>query len=87
VRTLKRWEEFYDFPIHHDDEGVQPIPLEIDEWVATPLSFRSNLDLKANHRWNTDVRKDAQEALARGQQLRKQAQSQRAAAQRWHKRA
>ena len=86
VRTVQRWEEFYDFPIHRDEDGVHALPQEIDEWMAHPLSFRSDLDLKANRRWNRDLHLDAKEAITRSQELRKQAQNERAVVQRWHQR-
>lgn len=85
-RTVRRGEEFYDFPIHHDDHGVHALPREIDEWMAKPLSFRSALDLSANRRWNADLRKDSEEAIARSQEVRKQARSERSGMRRWHKR-
>ena len=84
-RTVRRWVEFYDFPIHRNDRGVHAKSREIDEWMATPLSFRSDLDLTANRRWNADLRMDAKEAVARSRDLRKQAQSERAVVQRWHR--
>jgi len=87
VRTVQRWEEFYHFPIHRDANGVHAHPQEIDEWIAQPLNFRSPLDLTANRRWNRDVRIDAKEAVHRSRELRKQAQRERAAAARWHRRA
>ena len=87
VRTVQRWEEFYHFPIHRDENGVHALPNEIDEWMRQPLIFRSPLDLDANQRWNRDVRTDAEAAVSRSQELRKQAQSERAAVERWHRRA
>jgi hypothetical protein len=87
VRTVQRWEEFYHFPVHRDEHGVHAHPQEVDEWMAQPLIFRSPVDLDANRRWNRDVRTDAKEAVDRSRELRKQAQSERAAAQHWHKRA
>lgn len=87
VRTVQRWEDFYHFPIRRNSDGVHALPHEIDEWMAQPLSFRSDLDLKANRRWNRDLRLDAKEAVTRSQELRKQARTERAVVQRWHKRA
>jgi hypothetical protein len=87
VRSVQRWEEFYHFPVRRDEHGVFAHPREIDEWMARPLSFRTELDLQANRRWNTDLRKDAEEAMLRSRVLRKQAQHERQGAQRWHKRA
>lgn len=86
VRTVQRWEEFYDFPVHRDGNGVHALPLEIDGWMAQPLSFRSPLDIHVNRRWNRDLRLDAREAAVRSRALRKQAQNERAVVQRWHKR-
>ena len=86
IRTVQRWEEFYDFPVHHDGSGLHALPREIDEWMARPLSFRTELDLNANRRWNRDLRLDAREAVARSRVLRKQAQIERAGVQHWHKR-
>ena len=87
IRTVQRWDDFYHFPVHRNQTGLYAVPHEIDEWMASPLSFRSDLDLSANRRWNRDVRLDAQEAVTRSRELRKQAQRERAAAQHWHKRA
>lgn len=87
VRTVQRWEEFYDLPVHRNEKGLFAYPAEIDEWMQRPLSFRTDLDLNANRRWNRDIRMDAQDALVRSRELRKQAQSERAQAQRLRKRA
>jgi len=87
VRTIQRWEEFYDFPVHRDVNGVHAFPHEIDAWMIAPLAFRTDLDVQANRRWNDDLRKDASEAMTRSRELRKQAQSERAQAQRLRKRA
>jgi hypothetical protein len=85
VRTVRRWEELYDFPVHHDSLGIRAYPAEIDAWLAQPLSFRRPADFQANRRWNEDLRKDSDELLEQSRLLRRRAQSERAAMRRWHK--
>jgi hypothetical protein len=39
VRTLQRWEQFYDFPVHrpagNHKSAVFAVPTEVDEWLRT----------------------------------------------------
>src|SRR5689334_871883 len=59
VRTVRRWAELYDFPVHQDRLGIRGYASEIDAWMAQPLSFRRPPDFQANRRWNEDLRKDS----------------------------
>jgi hypothetical protein len=87
VRTIQRWEQFYDLPVNRDNAGVRATTAEIDEWMINPLTFRTDVDLQGNRGWNADVREDARELMMRSRELCKQAQSERAAAGHWYKRA
>lgn len=75
VRTVRRWAELYDFPVHQDRLGIRGYASEIDAWMAQPLSFRRPPDFQANRRWNEDLRKDSNDLIEQSQTLREQAQS------------
>ena len=70
VRTLQRWEEFYDFPLHRVGSGIYAMADEIEEWLNQPLTYRAEAGFATNQRWTDDLRKDSKAIIDTSRKLR-----------------